>query len=359
MRMARCSLAVVAGLTFAVAGCAAEPVDEPSGSTDSAVKLGDGAVRGAQAATASVSDTTLYMEADNKAVFYPNHKALFVYVCEVGADPALIARIKSVTGKGGAPYLVIKKQDGTFDTRRSELPTRETEVYFCKGSPLGGAAYKFHLWELDGDGGFLKDIDLSASLITGFSGKRAGCEGGVELDKGVGLDVKGFRVEDGALKQPQVTLRLSGGSKGAAKGRCFLRTSSKHFVMAGAVPVYFELQALFAVNIVVSRATTFHATIGTEGGTFESEGAVLSFTPQIELGVTFYGLIGGYVGVDLPITVTPKPPCSPEVDMSVTVKAGVQAGLIGFGDLPVTKALVFEAATTALGPFTLQPSKCK
>ena len=103
---------------------------------------------------------------------------------------------------------------------------------------------------------------------------------------------------------------------------------------------------------------TIHATIGTNGGSLSSDDPTFTITPQIELGVTFYGLVGAYVGVDMPISVTPHPPCTPDVNLGVSFKAGLQAGLLGFGELPITKSLQVEVSTPVIGPFALATSHC-
>jgi hypothetical protein len=360
MDITRALLVVAAASLTTITGCAAAPEPEPKGSTESAFEEGDvggsGGGGGGGASSAVVDPNTIYMKADNRIVHYDNRGsgAIAVSICEEGADPALIDKIK---GLNGQPTLVIEKADGTFDTRLSEMPRRETDVYYCTGSRYGGTAYIFQLWQQDG--GFLRNIDVSGAFISGLSGKRVGCEGGFQLTQGLGLGVRGFRVENGTIRQPEVTLTLDGQSTGQAQAKCYLKATSKHLVFAGLVPVYFEVSIQFGLEISVSKATTIHATIGTNGGSLETDDPTFTLTPQVELGVTFYGLVGAYVGADLPIALTPKPPCSPEITMGVTLKAGGQVGLIGFADLPINKTLDVEVSTPVLGPFTLRASSCE
>lgn len=71
------------------------------------------------------------------------------------------------------------------------------------------------------------------------------------------------------------------------------------------------------------------------------------------------GVLGGYVGIDWPIAIEPKPPCSPNITMGVTFRAGVEVGLLGIGNSAHQKGLGFEAGTSVLGPYTVQASRCK
>ncbi len=74
--------------------------------------------------------------------------------------------------------------------------------------------------------------------------------------------------------------------------------------------------------------------------------------------MTFYGLVGAYVGVGFPITVSPHAPCSPDVSLSAEFKIGGQAGLLGIAELPITKALSVEVSTPVLGPWQIATSQC-
>jgi hypothetical protein len=74
--------------------------------------------------------------------------------------------------------------------------------------------------------------------------------------------------------------------------------------------------------------------------------------------LALYGVLGGYVGIDLPITIEPKPPCTPNITMGVSVRAGIEAGLLGVGDSDRQHGLGFEAGASVLGPYTLQASRC-
>lgn len=352
MNIARAFLIIATLSATSAAGCASTTDDEPSGTSGDGLTQLPTARDGTGGISVIVQPNTVYLNIDNKSVMYFGGN--FVSVCERGGDPALIKKIKSLTGAGGAPHVVLKYPNGTFEPRTSNLPERVENAYYCGRS----TAYTFQLWQ-DPDGNFLKEVDLSAAFMTGIANERFSCEGGFFKLGGTKLDIKGFRVEDGVVMQPAVSLGWSGRSSAGGRTRCTIRKTSKHFVMAGVVPVYFELSLGVSILFEVSKATVVRGKIGTEGGSLETDDMKFSVTPQIELGATFYGLVGGYVGIDFPITMTPRPPCSPEVEMNVVVKAGLQAGLLGFGNLPITKALAVEASASALGPFTLAESKCK
>ncbi len=339
-------------------GCAAEQAEEPTDAASSfsttTPMANDGAGGGAV-----LADNTLFMKADQRSVFYDNSddRAIIVSVCAASADPALVKRIAAMTGSGGQPHLIIEKKDGTFDTRISELPHREENVYYCKGGKLGGSAYTIRLWA-DHDDSFLKGIDLSAALVSGFTGARVKCESGVQMAGGVELDVKGFRVDNGKVKVPEISLKVTGESSKGVRGRCYVESRSKHVVFAGVVPVYFEVQAVASLQLSLNRAASFRATIGTKGASVESSDPSFVISPQVELGVTFYGLVGAYIGAEMPMTITPMPPCTPKIEMSVNLRAGASIGLQGFMDLPITKTLNIEAGTTVAGPFVVSPSRC-
>lgn len=356
--MVGCSLAFAlfaAGATVTGTGCAAPAAAEPQGQGRSADSYDDPEAAAA-AANAAIDANTLYMNVDGRAISYNNAdgNARFVTVCENDADSALVDRIKNLDGQ---PHLVLLQPDGTYDIRLSEAPRREENAYYCTGGKYGGTAYIFQLWEQDAS--FLKHLDLSGSFVSGFAGKSVACEGGFQLQQGLGLDVKNFRIVDGAIQQPEITITLDGQSTGQLQGRCVLKASSGPKVFfAGPVPVVYELQVLFGLQVSFSKASTIHASIGTNGGTLTTDDPTFSITPQLELGVTFYGLVGAYVGADFPIDITPHPPCSPQVMLGVKLKAGAQAGLLGIGDLPISKALSVEVSSPVLGPFTLAESQC-
>ena len=344
--------ALAATSATSAAGCALATEDEPVGSSGDGLTQLPAARDGTGGVSVSVQPNTIYLNVDNKSVMYAQGN--FVSVCERGGDPALLRKIRSMTGATGAPHLVLKHPDGRFEPRTANLPQRVEDAYFCGRS----AAYTFHLWQ-DLDGGFLKEVDLSSAFMNGIANERFSCEAGFFKLGKTNLDIKGFRVENGVVMQPAVGLEWSGQSSAGGRTRCTLRKTSKHFAMAGVVPVYFELSVGVSILFEVSKATFVRGKIGTEGGSLETDDMKFSVTPQIELGATFYGVVGGYVGVDFPITMTPRAPCSPDVEMSVVLKAGLQAGLLGFGKLPITKTLAVEASSSVLGPFTLAESRCK
>ena len=343
--------ALAATSATSAVGCALPTEDEPSGSTGDGLTQVPAARDGSGGVSISVQPNTILLKLDNKSVTYLGGNS--VSVCERSADPSLLRKIRSMTSATGA-HLVLQHPDGRFEPRTSNLPKRDNDVSICGHS----AAYTFQ-FQQDPDGGFLQDVDLSSAFMNGIATERFSCEGGFFKLGKTNLDIKGFRVENGVVMQPAVSLAWSGQSSAGGRTRCTARKTSKHFAMAGVIPVYFELSLGVSLLFEVSKATVVGGKIGTEGGSLETDDMKFSVTPQIELGATFYGLVGGYVGIDFPITMTPRAPCSPEVEMNVVLKAGLQAGLLGFGKLPITKALAVEASSSVLGPFTLAESRCK
>ncbi len=205
---------VAAAVTAATAtGCAAAAPTEAKGKShaNEEIDVGGGS-----------DPNTLFMKVDQSSVYYDdsNGNALQVSVCEANADPALIAQIQGLTGQ---PHLVLQKADGSYDTRLTSSPLRQENVYYCTGGQYGGTAYTFQLWQQDA--GFLTH-DLSGAFVSGFSGKHIECDGGFQLSKGLDIDVSGFRVENGTLKRPDITLRLEGDSSAAVTAHCSLKASS-------------------------------------------------------------------------------------------------------------------------------------
>jgi len=104
------------------AGCASATEDEPSGSTGDGLTQPPAARDGAGGVTISVQPNTVYLNVDNTRVIFPGGN--FVSVCERGGDPALLKKIRSMTGATGAPHLILKYMNGTFEPRTSNLPQR-------------------------------------------------------------------------------------------------------------------------------------------------------------------------------------------------------------------------------------------
>jgi hypothetical protein len=322
---------------------------EPRAATTSHETASDG--------DATVDDGTLYLKVDQQAVFYDNAdgNAIAVTVCEDGADPSVLDRIR---GMSAQPHLVLEQPDGTVDARLSEMPRHLTDVYYC-GEDGHGDAWLFQLWQQDV--GFLKSFDLSGAMVNALAGKRVGCEGGFALSHDIELEVSGFRMEGGVLRQPDITLGLDGESAGEVHARCFLQASTPTMVaFAGPVPILYELSAQVALDISLSKATTLHARIGSQGGELTTDDVTFTVSPSIELGVVFYHALGAYVAAAVPITIAPRPPCTPEVTAGVQFSIEGRAGIIdaAVGGLSFTKALSAELSTPVLGPFTLAESSC-
>jgi hypothetical protein len=335
-------LSTVVGL-----GCSAPaPEAEPEANLDSAQTATAPAPAGAV-----VDPNTVHVQTDDYT-FYDD-RSTHLYVCTSGARPALLQRIRSLGLD--ATHVVVERGDGTWDSRDTNPPVLERNVYFC---PDGGDAYVFWLWQ-EPSVGHLRNVDLSAAFSSGITFGRVSCSGGFSFSRPFDLNVSGFKVEDGKLTRPEVTLSIAGGSTGAASGSCSVSASSGTRVfMAGLVPVVYQVEATFSLGVSVSKATTISASIGTNGGTLETNDPSFTFTPSVSLGVTFYGIVGGYVGADMPVSLRRQTGCTPEVNMSVNLKAGIQAGLLGAGNLPISKSIGFEASTPALGPFTLREARC-
>lgn len=263
-----------------------------------------------------------------------------VIVCTSNADPGLVARIK---GGGPLPNVVVKKPDGSYDSRQTDRPIFQESTSWCDVDAGGGPGWLFQLRDPNVD--FISQ-DLSAAFVSGFIGKRFSCDGGFELS-GLDFDVQGFRIEHGTLRRPDVTLRLEGDSESAVTAHCSLSGSTgiEEF-QAGPVPVLYELELSIGLTVAISKSTHTHvsATIGTTGGSLTTDDPTISITPSIELGVNFYGLVGASIGVGFPITVSPAPPCP--VTLGVDFKVGAEVGLIGFKEFPIEKALSVERTTT-------------
>lgn len=328
-----------------VAGCS--PTNEATGSQGNAMS------EPAAPAGAVLAESTLYLEADQDNVLYYGGDGFNqLVVCE-SADTATLERVRELEARAlDAPHLVIKKQDGTYDVRRSEFPRRRTDV--CRD---GGAAWVFPLHDESLD--FLRSLDMTATLANGFSRGALGCEGNFKLTQPVRVDVEDFRIEQGRLTQPRVTLSFAIGAGAGGGAKCAVKYSSGPIVtVVGAVPVVFEIAGEVGLSVSVGKPTEVNAVLGPNGGSFVADDPTVSVVPQVKLGVTFYGLIGAYVGIDLPVKVTDRSPCTPEVTMSVNAKAGAQAGLLGFGGIQFRKALGVEISSPVLGPFTLSSSQC-
>lgn len=345
MRLALPSSMIVSLAALAMVGCS---------SASEVTRAQSGAIsEPAAAASERVDDSTLYLEADQDHVLYASaegHNQLVV--CE-SADAKTLEAVRGLEARASdIPHLVIKKQDGTYDVRRSEFPRRRSG-----GCGDGGAAWIFPLHDESLD--FLRRFDLTGALADGFSRGALSCDASFKLTQPVRVGVEDFRIEDGRLTQPRITMSfaLEAGAGGGAK--CALKYSSGPLVsVVGAVPVVFEIAGEVGLGVSVGKPTQVQAVLGPDGGSLISDDATVSVVPQVKLGVTFYGLIGAYVGIDMPVKVTDRSPCTPDVTMSVNAKAGAQAGLLGFGGIQFRKALGVEISSPVLGPFTLNSSRC-
>jgi hypothetical protein len=336
---ARPVFALLIAAAGTVGGCATS-VAEPKGQTTAFQERRE---------EAALDSNTVFVKADGRAVTYTSTHLI---VCEDGVNPSLITQFR---GFNGQPHVVIEKADGSYDARLSEMPSREPSNYGCND----GAAWTFQLWQ--DDVGFLRDVDLSGEIVNGLAGKTFGCDGGFQLHSGFELAVSGFKVENGVLKQPNISVSFSGESTGVARGSCSVKATSPRLIFfAGPVPVVYEVSLSFSVEVSVSKASSMRATIGTQGGELVSDDPELQITPMLELGIVFYNAVGTYVGLDLPFNISPRPPCSPEITLSPALKVGAQAGLlgVGVGGLSFTKALGVELNTPVLGPYTIAASRC-
>lgn len=346
------SFVVVAAAALVTAvtatGCAAAPAPEAKGRSHANEEIDTG---GGEAG----DPNTIFMKVDQSSVFYDNSNdnAIQVAVCESNADPAIISQIK---GLAGQPRLVLQKADGSYDTRLASPALRQENVYYCPGGKYGGAAYTFQLWQQDAS---FFTHDLSGAFVSGFAGKNFECDVGFQLSRGLDIDVSGFRVENGTLHRPDVTLRFEGDSQGAAKVHCQLSGSSGVQVFAaGPVPVFYELEIAVGLTVALGKASHVSATIGTTGGSLTTDDPEITITPEIELGVNFYGVVGASVGIGFPVTVSPHPPCTPDVTLGAEIKVGAEVGLIGFKEFPIQKALSVEVSTPVLGPWQIASSQC-
>ncbi len=348
MNISRALLVVAAAVTTTATGCAAAPVPEAKGRSHANEEIGAGG-----------GGDAIFMKVDGNAIQYAPLDGTQgnVIVCASQADPGLVAQIQNA---GATPYVVLQKDDGSYDSRVTDRPSYEQDTLACDGG--GGPAYIFHLREQTVD---FVNQDLSAAFKSGFSTENIDCDVGFTLSKGIDFDMQGMRVVNGKLQQPEFALRLEGDSSGAVSAHCSLHATTPTLVFtAGPVPVFYELEMGIGLTVSLSKASHLSAQIGTSGGRLSAmpaDGAdapEITITPEVEFGVTFYGVVGGYVGIGFPITITPHPPCTPDVTMGAELTVGAQAGILGIADLPITKALSVEVSSPVLGPFAIATSTC-
>jgi hypothetical protein len=303
--------------------------------------------------TAHLSSNTVYADVDRKSVFYDPNISKVITFCDAGTPGDVLDRLRqqSAAGDGDATPLVLRMPDGAISKRKGHRPKRDT-------------GWKVDLYPEDdgGDAGFLSDLDVSGAFAAGFDAGKITCTGNFQLSNdGFAMRVKGFRVENGVLKQPDVDMWFDGQTTGETSTSCEMRQSSGPLIAwAGYVPVLYEVWVSLGLKVAVSKPIKIHARLGTSGGSFDGgddghDDNDFTFTPDVKLGVTFYKTLGTYVGADFVFASKQREGCTPRLEFGVKLKAGVELGL---DFLPISKALTAEVSTDALGPFTMRRSSC-
>jgi hypothetical protein len=340
----------LAGLTALVtavaAGCAAEPVPaEAHGSTVSHEEVGGG----------GVPDNVVSLTVDQQSVIYTD--GAHVIVCKDAVEPSLAAKLDGLVGGAGSPpVVVLDSGNGKVESRTAEFPTLEPGYYACSGS---GDAFMFQLWETNV--GWLNQ-DISGAFMDGISGDNFECDETFTLSHGLDVQVSNFKVVNGVLQKPDITVKLEGDSSAGASAHCSITFHSKPLVaFAGPVPILYEIELGIGVKLGMSEPTHLSAIFGTSQNdvTLSSDSdPTITIEPSVELGVTFYGVVGGYVDVGFPIDIETHAGCSPDVSMGVEMTYGVQAGLLGFHDLPINAALQASFSTSVVPETKIHDSQC-
>ncbi len=298
-----------------VGGCAAAPQEKEANTTSSIEGFDPGGGGGG-------------LDVDTALVTLDDQNVYFAYetltVCETEVNRALTDRLKAINSEPQAvivdqvPHVVIAA-DG-FDPISRDFKYAERRL-------VANGCYGAASWTLSSGSDSIRHIrnmDLSGSF--GLAGKNWGCDVGFSLSD-VQLDVKNLFVKDGKLTMPDVALDFTGDTTAGASAGCEYSFSKDAVAFAGPVPVLYSLDFKVRLSISADRATGFHGHVGRDGASIDAGESSFTITPQVQVGVTFYKVLGAYVGVKVPITITPNPPCRPTFHVEANPYVGAQLGL--------------------------------
>lgn len=319
-------------LTTIIGGCAAAPVEAQS--ERSARESSDPGGSGVDVDPSAV-------QLDDQTVFFDGDR---LTVCETPGNEGFTNQLVAIDSgmdaviHGKVPHVVVTTPDGYWVSRDYEWAEHNVYELAC-----GTGA-----WKLSGGTdsiNHIRNLDLSGAF--GIGGESFACDGGFTLSD-VQLNVKSLFVKDGKLSVPDVSLDFTGDTTAGAGFGCEWKLSKDAIAFPGGIPVLYSLDFKVRISISADRTARLHGHVGSDGANIDGGESSFTLTPQVQVGVTFYKVLGAYVGVKVPITLTPNPPCRPSFHVEADPFVGAQLGFGTGGGVEVTHGVGVETNLATL-----------